>query len=325
VGVGPDRYPLRLRQIGAQGPDVDEPDACVEARLDVTLQQVAPLTSGLHLTVLFRHTTEPDVQLGVAGGHRPRGVVVLDAVVGVAQHGGHDHLGGRQAVGVHLHRGAADQREEPALLALSGVGAPGGGPSVGAAVDRLIAIPGADPIQLCRGEVEGGVPVDLDEGLHASKVCRGPWTILQPAPPYRRSPYAERMIVVEQRLPDRRRVGITWKGVDGRDPVALRLQFVGTPMGQCRMPGHGRRVPRMLRHLVGRIDRTRDQPSGASPWACELRSSPTTIPSERACQEASMMFWWTPTVPHDSVWLEVSSNTRTVAPDPSAASSTRTR
>ena len=54
------------------------------------------------------------------------------------------------------------------------------------------------------------------------------------------------------------------------------------------------------------------------------RSRPRRIPSLRACQEASMMFWWTPTVPQLDSPLVVSIKTRTRAAVPSEESRSRT-
>ena len=54
------------------------------------------------------------------------------------------------------------------------------------------------------------------------------------------------------------------------------------------------------------------------------RRTPTRIPSLRACQEASMMFWWTPTVPQLDSPFVVSIRTRTRAAVPSEESRSRT-
>src|SRR3546814_10889065 len=74
---------------------------------------------------------------------------------------------------------AAGQVEEAVDLALRMMETPGAGPAVGAAEDRLRAEAVARPRQFAGQQVEGGIPLALDERV-ADLAALRPGTVVQP-------------------------------------------------------------------------------------------------------------------------------------------------
>ena len=68
---------------------------------------------------------------------------------------------------------AADRIEEPVDLALGMMEAPGAGPAVRAAEDRLVAVLGDRSLQRRGHQVEGPIPRHLDERIDTAQFAPG--------------------------------------------------------------------------------------------------------------------------------------------------------
>ena len=149
------------------------------------------------------------------------------------------HVPGRNRVVVDRECVSADRVEEAVDLALRVVEPPRAGPAIAAAVDRLVAEGGADPIELGGDQIEGAVPFHFDEWLvspafwfragPAAEPRLSDRRALDPAPPHG-----------FQRLTDRGWVGVLGEGVHRGDLAAIGLDLVGAPVGERAMSS-GRR------------------------------------------------------------------------------------
>ncbi|SII46984.1 Uncharacterised protein [Mycobacteroides abscessus subsp. abscessus] len=167
VRVRSDRQPLRVDDVGSVVPDRgdgDERAAVVPRRPQSARDRVVGDPAGFELRVLQGDSAEHHPQLRVLGDDVPAAQAAVGELGG-PEHMGQDHRRGPEAVVAHLRGVAAERVEETVELGPCVVEATGARPAVGATEDRGVPVLGPHPIEFGGCEVEGFVPVDLDEGI----------------------------------------------------------------------------------------------------------------------------------------------------------------
>ena len=226
-------------KIHADRPDVDETDAARRTTRQRVRHVVGADAAGADLRIARQHAAEGDEQFDMFGDVGERRLQRVERTDAVADHMRQDHLGRRETIGVDGRRVAAEPVQKPMQLALRMWEAPGATPTVGAGVDRGIAMGVADALELARHEIERLLPGHGDERL-AAPALAGPGAIvaLEPAGAHMRLRHPARRIEAgDERRPDRRRMRIVRRCAQAESGAGA-VHLVGAPM-EARVAGGG--------------------------------------------------------------------------------------
>ncbi len=229
----------------------DEVHAGPPAGEEPVPERVADHAPGGDLAVPPRRAAEHHDQPGMPGEHGPRGVAAGEAAP-VADDVGQDDVGRGEAVVLDRAGIAADGVQEAVDLALRVVEAPGARPAVGAAVDRFVPVLRPHPVELRRGEVEGGVPRDADERLPPAPGTAGRAALPEEGFPDDGMEDAGRIGAdVAERLDHRRGVRIARQRSEGGRAGGVPKHPVNSPVG-CygRVSRSGKRRLHRGRRLI---------------------------------------------------------------------------
>ena len=221
-------------QVIAHRADVDKFDACVRHRRQATAHKVFAGAPGVDLGVLARDAAKGHEQLCMLPQHVPA-CMLDDQFV----HRGHDvrhqHARRPKAVGIRMANVTAQAVQKPVYLALCVVKAPCAAPAVGAAKYGTIAVPVDGRAQRTRGQVQRGVPVDLDERLQPAQLGRRTHAVLKATPSNRRAHDAQATHGVQHGKSDFRGVGIA---VERDETRCIRGpdNLINTPVRGCIAP-----------------------------------------------------------------------------------------
>ena len=139
--------------------------------------------------------------------------------------------GGAQAVAVDVPHIPADAVQETVYLALRMVEAPGAGPAIAAAEDRLVAVLRLHPAEFAGHQVQRGVPLHLHEGLGAAARGVAAAVALQPALADGGAGDAQPLQLRRQGVqPDGRRVGIFPERLQRNGAPGFQLDLIDAPM-----------------------------------------------------------------------------------------------
>ena len=278
VGAGADRHPLGveiLLRVAAEGRDVHEPHAG-RGRGAHQRQVVVPTAAArIDDAVLRREAAEAEHQLRVPPDGRPVRHAAeqhLRRAEDVRQQG----LAGGVGVGGGRRGEAAALAEEAVELGARVVQPPGGGPAVGAAVDRRVAVLRAGAAHLVGEQPRRAVPGNGHEGVAAAQVPAA--LPFQPAPAdVGPVDAAGGVDDVWCRLDQAARHRVGREGPHGRDAAVLDHGVEIAPMGGVRLDdGHRAPLRRQRRYFASSSPRR----NGSGPRAGMARDA--TLAAGRA-------------------------------------------